>query len=367
MGNALSKPFGDIVASVLPEVGKTLPPDMHIAGSFEGKGAWRIEFDDRFAMVTCSNLHPHQENYTLELRNNRADIIVQNSPKPFALMVRPDGLLEGPGPVVMDGTLDMGSHDETNLDGSSAHVTEYVRVTRNCAQPILSSKGVVPSATDWSTGVLKSIFNDGDSSPPTPSGLRMHGNYAAQTGFSIEFYPESVIVACGEPARAYPYQVIANGSQTAVKIEDPSHPLLLNMKSDGSLDPGSGPYLVHGRRIVGQDDNDDFKFAPLETTCNLGVLVPGAVAPAPAPAPITASNPGAPSGGTKASGPPMSTPAAPTGNAVLSIASGLPSAPNSPNALAMAIVALTHDTLANVFVKSGVQVPPGVSPRIAIL
>ena len=97
MGGMLSKPFDEIVATVLPSVGKTLPPEMHIEGAFQGNGGWRIEFDDRFAMVTCAGLHPEQENYKLELKNDRAVLTVGNSPKPFSLTVRPDGLLEGPG------------------------------------------------------------------------------------------------------------------------------------------------------------------------------------------------------------------------------------------------------------------------------
>ena len=64
-------------------------------------------------------------------------------------------------------------------------------------------------------------------------------------------------------------------SKAVVKIDAPDHPLTLAFNSDGSLDPGaSGPYQVHGRVVTGQDDNDDFTFAPMEQTCNLAVLAP---------------------------------------------------------------------------------------------
>jgi hypothetical protein len=374
MGNTLSKPFDAIVASVLPSVGKTLPPGMQVTGAFEGKGGWRIEFDDRFAMVTCSGLHPAQQNYTLELKNNRAVLTVENSPKPFQLMVRPDGLLEGPGSVVVNGTLDTGSHYETNYSGGQTLVVEYVHVTRNCAQPVLSSKGAAPSATEWAGGVLKSMFNDGDAGPPTPAGLRMHGNYAAQTGLSVEFYPESVIVACGEPAKAYPYEVVANGAQTAVKVADAGHPLLLNMRADGTLDPGAGTYLVHGRRITGQNGDGDFTFAPLEVNCNLGVLVPGAAERAPAAAPVmttastVASN--APATGAGGAVRPTAMPAGAVvpGNAVLSFSSGMAAAQaGGANPLAGRAFVLLRGSFDNVLAKGGFPVPTGVAPYKAML
>ena len=125
------------------------------------------------------------------------------------------------------------------------------------------------------TDLLKTMFG-GDKGPPTPPGIRMHGIYAASTGFSVQFFPESVILGCGpDAARAYPYTVVAHGAKAMVKIDAPDHPLTLAFRPDGSLEPGgTGPYQVHGRIVTGQDDNDDFTFAPMEQTCNLAVLAP---------------------------------------------------------------------------------------------
>ena len=121
----------------------------------------------------------------------------------------------------------------------------------------------------------------GDKGPPTPPGIRMHGIFAASTGFSVQFFPESAILGCGpDAARAYPYTVEADGTRAVVKIDAPDHPLTLAFKSDGSLDPGAtGPYQVHGRIVTGQDNNDDFTFAPMEQTCNLAVLTPSKTIP----------------------------------------------------------------------------------------
>lgn len=196
--------------------------------------------------------------------------------------------------------------------------TTFAPKTTTCSAQNLSSKGASVGIETMELNVLKMVVG-ADQGPPIPPGVRMHGAYAAQSGFNVEFYDESVIVACGEPARAYPYQVVANGPQTAVNVDDPGHPLLLNFRSDGSLDPGTGQYLVHGRKVIGKDENDNFKFAPLEATCNLGVLVPGAGARAPAGARVTAST--APAGSSGAA----------TGNAVLSVASGFAAQPGAAN------------------------------------
>jgi hypothetical protein len=127
--------------------------------------------------------------------------------------------------------------------------------------------------------VLKTMFG-GDKGPPTPPGIRMRGIFAAPTGFSAQFFPESVILGCGpDVARAYPYSVVADGTKTLMKIDAPDHPLVVAFRPDGSLDPGTGPYQVHGRTILGQTDDGDFKFAPVEQTCNLAVLAPSKAIP----------------------------------------------------------------------------------------
>jgi hypothetical protein len=69
------------------------------------------------------------------------------------------------------------------------------------------------------TDLLKGMLG-GDKGPPTPPGIRMHGIFAAPTGFSVEFFQESAILGCGpDAARAYPYTVVADGSKAVVKID----------------------------------------------------------------------------------------------------------------------------------------------------
>ena len=210
------------------------------------------------------------------------------------------------------------------------------------------------------TNLLKGLFNDGDTGPSTPAGIRMHGIFAAaSTGFSAQFFPESVILGCGpDSARAYPYTVVADGGKAAIKVDAPDHPLMLAFRPDGSLDAGSGPYQVHGRIVTGQNDNGDFTFVPMETTCNLAVLTPSKDIP---------SSGGAAGGATMmtasaGSGGGLSTPQAPLGNATLSIVSGLPAAAGAQNPLAGRPYILLRESYGDVLTKGGVTVPAGVSP-----
>jgi len=357
MGNTLMKPFEQIVGSVLPDVGGALPPGPHMNGNFEGNGSWRIEFDDRFTMTTCGGLDPAQQKYALELKNSSATITIPSKPKDIVLTMRPDGALVGPGPITVYGIITTGHRTEETAT-TTTHVTEYKNATKVCPAPVLSSKGAAPSAVDIGTGFLKSMFSDAEKGPPTPPGLRMHGAYGGQGGISVEFYPESAVISCGEAAHAYPYVVQVNGAQPIVKLQDPARPLVLSMKPSGELDSGSGPYEVHGRTITGKNDNDDFTFAPLNMTCNLGVLTPGATPGIP-PA-MTAS---ATAGSANAGGPPMAVPGAPTGNAVLTIVSGFPTQAGVPNPLAPGRpYVLLRDGLAGALAKGGIPVPSGMSP-----
>jgi hypothetical protein len=359
-GNTLMKSFEGMIGQMLPSIAGPIPPGPYIGGNFIGKGEWRIEFDDRFAMMSCGGLAPSQYNYTLALKNSRAVITIDNSPKPLALDVRPDGMLADGGPIVVNGHVVVGSRAVTTTDNSgvyrdssgqiilqsqadfttgatrngvpytrgsnttTSYTPEFAPKTVTCSQALLTSKGAPPSATDIGTNFLKSMFNDGDTGPKAPAGLRMQGSYGGQGGMLLEFYPESAVISCGDAAHAYPYEVQAGGALPEIKLDDPAHALVFTLKPDGELDGPPGPYQVQGRSITGQNENGDFTFVPLNATCNLGPLKPGATPGAdPPPTMMAASTTGAPanSGGSS-----VSTPNAPSGNAVLTIVSGLPPA-----------------------------------------
>jgi hypothetical protein len=158
--------------------------------------------------------------------------------------------------------------------------------------------------------------------------------------------------------------VTANGGGAVVNIAATDHPLTLAFRPDGSLDPGAtGPYQVHGRMVVGQDENDDFTFAPMEATCNLAVLVPSSQIPMTggmAAAPMMAAG-GGPNGAGAGNGGGLSSPTAPLGNATLTIASGFPPQAGVPNPLAGKPYVLLRMSYADTIAQAGIRVPPGMT------
>ena len=206
----------------------------------------------------------------------------------------------------------------------------------------------------------------GDKGPPTPPGIRMHGIFAsASTGFSVQFFPESVILGCGpDAARAYPYMVVADGAASYIRIDAPDHPLHLTFRPDGSLDPGAtGGYQVHGRYATGQDENDNFTFAPMEQTCNLAALAPSHEIPtiggASGATAAVAIRPGSAANNNNSGT--LSTPTAPLGVATLAIASGLAVQPGAPSPLAGRPYIILRDSYTNTVARAGVMVPAGTS------
>ena len=388
MGNGLLGAFTQMVSQVLPGGDKKPePPGPNMAGVFQGAGYWRLDFIDEGVLVNCADLSPNQESYTLDLKGGRATLTIATTPRPLVLAVHGDGTITGPpGPVTINGVIAAGyvsgaagtgatQQDQYgNLyDAAGNRVagnanngyTRFAPKRVTCPAINLTSKGAGVGVQTMETDLLKSVVG-GDKGPPTPAGIRMHGIFAASTGFSVQFFPESVILGCGpDAARAYPYTVEVGAGGAVVKIAAPDHPLALAFRPDESLDPGStGPYQVHGRIVTGQDDNDDFTFAPMEMTCNLGVLAPSQQIPSsgggPAMMNAAEGNSGPASGGG------LSTPAAPLGNAVLSVIPGLAAQPGAPNPFAGLPFVLLRMSYADTVAKVGVTVPPGVSPYLYV-
>jgi hypothetical protein len=381
-GNMLLGAFSQMLGSVLPGADKQPAPGPTMAGVFEGPGNWRLDFIDGGVLVNCAGLSPNQESYKLDFKTGRATLIINTTPKPLVLSLHADSTITGPGPVTINGVVASGyvngaagtgatqKDQYGNLyDAAGNHVsgnannghTVFAPRTATCPALNLSSKGASVGAQTMQTDLLKTMFG-GDKGPPTPPGIRMHGIYAAPTGFSVQFYPESAVLGCGpDAARAYPYTVMADGAASYIKIDAPDHPLHLAFRADGSLDPGAGSYQVHGRVATGQDDNDNFTFAPNEQTCALAAVAPSEQIPSSggaAASMVAASG----SAANPANGGGLSTPAAPLGNATLAIVGGLPLTPGSPNPFAGRPYVLLRHSYANVLTIGGVTVPPGVSP-----
>ena len=378
-----------MISSVLPTgndaTSKGPAPGPEMAGVFQGAGGWRLDFVDGGVLVSCTGLSPNQESYSLSFASGHAVLTVATRPKPLVLTVHGDSIAGPPGPVILDGVIAAGyvggatgtgaaykdsagnlyDANKNRIAGNAnAGYTNFAPKRVTCPAVNLSLKGTGPGIQTMQTNLLKGVFG-GDTGAPTPAGIRMHGIFAASTGFSVQFYPESVILGCGpDSARAYPYTVTAEG---AVKIDAPDHPLTLAVRPNGSLDPGSAePYQVHGRMVVGEDDNGDFNFAPMELTCNLGVLAPSAQIPmqgGSASGAVVAASGGASAGST---GTGLATAQAPLGNAVLAIVSGLAAQAGTPNALAGHPYILLRRSYNDSLAAGGVTVPAGVSPYMYV-
>ena len=413
-GNQLLGAFGQMLNSVVKITKDPPPPGPEMAGVFQGAGGWRIDFIDDGVLVNCSYLSPNQEPYTINFSNGRAILTILTTPRPLVLTVHADNTITGPpGPVTIDGVVAGGytpgtsspGHTETSqttthetvnqsqtgnygqsqltyqgngqYDAATTHTnstyvagssspgyTNFVRKRATCPAISLSTKGATVGIQTMQTDLLKSMLG-GDKGPPTPAGIRMHGIFAASTGFSLEFFPESVILGCGpDSARAYPYTVVAEGARPGINIDAPDHPLTLAFRSDGSLDPGSSAsYQVHGRIVTGQNDNDDFTFAPLEQTCNLAVLTPSKTIPSGGGTAATMlASAGSAAAGAANGRSGLATPAAPLGDAMLAVVSGLPAQPGAMNPLAGHPYVLLRDSYADALSKGGIVVPPGMSP-----
>ena len=407
-GNSLLGAFGQMLSAVLPGTEQHAAAGPTMAGVFEGPGPWRLDFIDGGVLVNCAFLAPNQESYSVEFKNGSALIVVATTPKPLVLTLREDGTIVGPGPVTINGVVASGTsgggttpgHYESrsvttsqvvtpldarihagdpnlvNEGGSSSlrstttqstfvpgtstpAYSTFARRQATCPALRLSSKGAGVGVQTMQTDLLKTMLG-GDKGAPTPSGLRMHGIYAAASGFSVEFFPESAVVGCGaDAARAYPYSVESAGARAVVRINASDQPLTLAFRPDGSLDPGeSRPYQVHGRVVTGQRDNGDFAFAPLEAACNLAVLTPSKTIPS---AGGFAASPGPAAVATHSEVVPPSSTAAALGGATLAVVSGLVSQGGATSPLAGHPYTLLRRGYPEILASAGISVPAGIS------
>ena len=400
MANAIAPGSAD----TLSKATKPLPPGLEIDGNYVGNGGWRMQFNDRSAMMACGDLDQEQRFYTIGIVNNQAVIKIDITPKPFLLYLRPDGLLADAGPVVVDGRVVAGSSGggtsagqwvtsqntttqtltpmeaqqysgQSNLhtDGQyytldhtttsttyqpgtyTAPTINYRPKTETCTTAVLKSGG--KTQEDALKGMAEGMLLGGQT-PSAPAGLRMHGAYVAPTGLSVEFFPESAILGCGPAIKAYPYTIQATGSQAIVRVDAP-HPLVMGIKSDNSLDPGSGQYEVQGRRILGKTADGDFAAAPAAQTCTLAALRPGTITSA---SPNLTGNSTAPANASANNSAPVIPAArAAAGDAILST-SAFPPQAGAANPLVGRPLFLLKDSFDNVLLKNGLRPPAGKTP-----
>jgi hypothetical protein len=286
----------------------------------------------------------------------------------------------------------------TNYDTGPAIIT--APRTRTCPAPALVTSRTAPSQ-DMGNALsgLAGMFgmDEGKKSTPAPTGLRMLGEFAGPGGADIDFHDDAAIVACGQIAAEYPYTVDLGGSQPVLRLASSGKPsIALTFGPDRTL-VGSGQLQITGRFVAGADRDGNIAYSQRSVSCPLATLTPlsekssdddfqpaailssalgsapGAASSRTAPpssASSTSASPnGAASGPAKANGAPpaFAKPSAPTGNAVLSIASGFPAQAGVTNPLAGRPYLLLRDNVAVVLARSGVPLPAGVPPQEAVV
>ncbi|MEQ1474007.1 MAG: hypothetical protein ABLQ96_09295, partial [Candidatus Acidiferrum sp.] len=311
-------------------------PGLRMTGDYLSASGFRIIFQPDKAVMTCHGAST-PEPYTVESSDTPTLIKIQHGPKPVVLVLRPDGKLEGSGPIRLTGISAGGTttaqtmgtttkttttqremtpleaqnspdakqngqvynNTETSTETSygptgTRNVTQYSNKTTDCSLGLMNATGPTPLAADMESpmGLLTTIasgmgtlMQGGTTDQATkkmlstdkapPPGLRLSGRFVGQSGFSITFHPESVSVACGAAEVAHQYTIQKSATQTLLKIQDKDNPLTLQLKSDGSL-AGEGTTQVNGRVIVGttEDPNNPYVYAPKVARCPVGTLSP---------------------------------------------------------------------------------------------
>ena len=244
--------------------------------------------------------------------------------------------------------------------------------TRTCAAPALATTKTTTSQDMGSAlSGLGALFGGGESpkAAVAPTGLRMFGEYAAPGGADIDFKDDVAIVACGMVAAQYPYAIDLSGKEPVLRLASNGKPTIdLSFGPDRTL-VGSGTLQVTGRAATGEDRDGNIAYTSRSASCPLGTLKPvseNSSDAATETASTAALSSAAPSGAAKPSGPVFSKPSAPTGNAVLSITSGLPAAAGAANPLAGRPYLLLRDNLAAALSKAGATIPAGVSAHKAV-
>ena len=192
-------------------------------------------------------------------------------------------------------------------------------------------------------------------------GLRMHGRYAGQSGFSLVFHPESVTLGCGEAERALDYSVQRSGTNTMLVVKENGNATTFQLMPDGSV-VGQGMVQVNGRVITGttEDIKNPFTFAPRVARCEAGRLATGGAATN-APGATNTSSPVPTNPTPQVNSSVTSTPSPGSrGGISLTITAG----PSVASLLANKTLVVLKDSLENALAHSGVS-PAGRSSRIS--
>jgi hypothetical protein len=373
---------------------ESAPPGISLTGAYSLPSGFSIWFYPEYAHITCKDVKA-DAGYTIDVKENQVLVrlvpsktiglgvklneeitkLLPQSSNPdewqgqrIAFLLRGDGKLAGSGPINVTGNMVVGTGKERDPRTLEMTDVTYTQTkTSSCTLGVLNSTGPSPVLGSFEQIVNKSFdiasgIKDKAEAKNPPPGLRINGSYVSQSGFDVEFYPDSAVVSCRDATVARDYSVSPIGNKVLVNIQNGATPIQLEYKPDGKL-VGSGSVEVDGRMFVGMKDRvengvvvhdpvfnglviRDPVFRPMTDTCTLGVLAPGS--PGTSGSPTTTQPALAPN-----NPPAATTQRAAGGNAVLTV--------TSLRMQAGARLLLLRDSFENALRKGGVQPPPGTS------
>jgi len=354
--------FGDEVTNLVS--GKDASQTgLVMTGRYNSPGNIGVWFEDlTMGLGDCGKLIIDSRRYSVTRNGNRYAVAVDSNPKPFTMMLGPDGILTGPGPVEIQGKIITGyrrvwmqKYENGYPVAGGYYVDEpiYAPKIERCMVGALRPTG--PTGTlssglsmvmDFAAGKpAEKAAQDAEKSLPAP-GVRVVGHYGAPGGLALEFRTDSVILDCAEAHVARPYSVENTANHVAIHVKNGGTPFTLALQPNGAL-TGSGTIDVVGRVATGTTQ-DGIAFAQRTGRCGLGTLPPKGAPP---------SAPGLFTGGLPSS---SAQPAAPpAGSAVLSVSSGMPAKPGLPNPLGSVTMYLVKESFAAVAARNGVQPTAG--------
>lgn len=268
------------------------PTGLVILGDYQGASTTWLSFSlNKVSVMGCGKLD-HAYTYPFSLTRRGASLVVQveNHPRPYSVVLGPDGSMRGPGPVAVQGQIIIGYHHYNVVrrrvsDGAVVGQTPvsepiYRDAVGSCSIGALRAPGpvTVASLSNAVPGLLKAIGDQtGGDLGSYPAGLRLSGTYAGPDGLQLAFGPDEVITDCGPAHAARPYTVEITPADVLIKIGNgkvgSGSPLTLAFQPNGTL-AGSGTAEVFGRLIVGNAPGGGFAYSPTRASCRVSTLAP---------------------------------------------------------------------------------------------
>jgi hypothetical protein len=371
--------------------GTSGPTGVVLGGLYKASSGASLSFNDTaVSSVDCGKAIPAGYPYTIEKQPGRVRIRVSSEPTRYALTVRPDGGLTGPGPIDITNNIIIGYNTVTTtqmVNGNRAILNQcngpcqttqsepvYGPKTEHCsigslsAPPKPAPSSAQPSGDDAGIlGMMTEFGNTGEMNINAEGGFRIVGKYASGP-LLLDFTSTSVILDCGQAHVRDTYTVENAPGSFIIHIANSGGPINLAVVSDDTLQ-GTGSATINGKLVAGMN-GDNVTFRAHAETCPLATFHPSKASPATAPVSIATSTPAKPAPIASAStAPRTSTPTtSPTSSGPRASMRVLITTqfPSGTNPLAGQKVFVMREPMDAVLRKLNIPVPPNTSPGKAM-